>query len=206
MRAPALVAVGIAVIAITLLSGCAGGGPTTPNGSDAPTDSSPDPDPAPTDTPVEAAFTMPADCASMLPQERIDSFEAQGLILLGGPGGVYGEDYLLDPTPEEAAGGITCIWGDELIPESTVTISVAPLRADTRSGIVEELSGEGLTETPLDDAITYSRVGDEVSSPAIINVLRHNSWISVIEALGGEAFMEEALTISDEVASTVHAD
>ena len=122
-------------------------GPTTPINTDAPADSSPDASPEPTDTPIVAAFTMPDDCASMLPQARIDSFEAQGLILLGGPGGVYGEDYLLDPTPEEAAGGISCIWGDELVPESTVTISVAPLRADTRAGIVEELIGEGLTET-----------------------------------------------------------
>lgn len=191
-------------MAIALLSGCAGAAPATPNISDTPTDNSPDPEPS--DTPVDETFAMPADCVSMLPQERIDSFEAQGLVLLGGPGGLYGEDYLFDPTPEEAAGGITCIWGDELVPQSTVTVSVAPLRPDTRSGIVEDLIGQGLNETLLDDAISYSRVGDEVSSPAIINVLRNNSWVSVIEALGGEAFLEEALTISDEVAATVHAD
>ena len=149
---------------------------------------------------------MPSECAGILPAARIASFEAQGLVLLGGPGGLYGEDYLLDPTPEEAAGGITCIWGDELVPESTVTVSVAPLSPQTRSGIVEELIAQGLNETALDDAISYSRLGDEVSSPAIVNVLRNDSWISVIEALGGEAFLEEALTISDEVAEHVHAD
>ena len=90
---------------------------------------------------------MPSECSGILPPERIASFEAQGLILLGGPGGLYGEDYLLDPTPEEAAGGITCIWGDELIPESTVTVSVAPLSPQTRSGVVEELISQGLNET-----------------------------------------------------------
>ena len=172
MRARALVAVGIAATAIALLSGCAGGDPTTPERLEHPdgqlAGSRADRRPRPSES-----FAMPADCASMLPAERIDSFEAQGLVLLGGPGGLYGEDYLLDPTPEEAAGGITCIWGDELVPESTVTVSVAPLRADTRSGIVEELIDQGLNETPLEDAITYSRVGDEVSSPAIINVLRN---------------------------------
>jgi hypothetical protein len=194
----------MAAVAIALLSGCAAAEEKTPEVSQAPTDNSPAPEP--TETPTDEPFAMPSECAGILPTERIASFEAQGLILLGGPGGLYGEDYLLDPTPEEAAGGITCIWGDELVPESTVTVSVAPLSAQTRSGIVEELITQGLNETQLEDAISYSRLGDEVSSPAIVNVLRHDSWISVIEALGGEAFLEEALTICDEVAAQVHAD
>ena len=204
MRSRALLAVGTAAVTIALLSGCAAGGGTTPEISQGPTDNSPEPEPS--ETPTQEPFAMPSECAGILPEVRIASFEAQGLVLLGGPGGLYGDDYLLDPTPEEAAGGITCIWGDELVPESTVTVSVAPLSPDTRSGIVEELIEQGLNETPLADAISYSRLGDEVSSPAIVNVLRKNSWISVIEALGGEAFLEEALTISDEVAAHVHAD
>src|SRR5262249_32362390 len=134
------------------------------------------------------------------------SFESQNLELLGGPGGKYGEDYLLDPTPEELAGGITCIWGDELIPESTVTVSIAPLTPSTRSVVVEDLISQGLNEAVVGDSLTYSRLGDEVSSPAIINVLRDNTWISVIEALGGEAFLEEAILISDEIAAQTRAD
>ena len=204
MRSRVVLTAGMAAVAIALLSGCAAGEPSTPDPSRQPTDSSPEPEP--TETTIDEPFTMPTECAGILPPERISSFESQGLILLGGPGGLYGEDYLLDPTPEEAAGGITCIWGDELVPESTVTVSVAPLSAQTRSGIVDELISQGLNETELEDAISYSRLGDEVSSPAIVNVLRTNSWISVIEALGGEAFLEEALTISDEVAAHVHAD
>jgi hypothetical protein len=193
MRSRAFLAAGMAAVAIALLSGCAADGGATPEIS-------------PTETVEKEPFAMPTACAGILPEARITSFEAQGLILLGGPGGLYGEDYLLDPTPEEAAGGITCIWGDEQVPESTVTVSVAPLSAATRSGIVEELIGQGLNETPLEDAISYSRLGDEVSSPAIVNVLRTHTWISVIEALGGEAFLEEAITITDEVAAHVHAD
>ena len=204
MGARALLAVGAAATTIALLSGCAAGAPSVPAPSDSPTSNATDPEP--TDTPTAVPFAMPTDCGDLLPQARIDSFESQGLVLLGGPGGLYGEDYLLDPTPEEAAGGVTCIWGDELVPESTVTVSVAPLNTENRSGIVEELIGQGLNEAPLADAITYSRLGDEVSSPAIVNVLRNHSWISVIEALGGEAFLEEALTISDEVAQHLHAD
>ena len=204
MRARVLVAAGMAAAAIALLSGCAAGDGSSPEASPTATDDSPQPEP--TETPTDEPFTMPTECADILPETRITSFESQGLVLLGGPGGIYGEDYLLDPTPEEAAGGITCIWGDELVPESTVTVSVAPLSPETRSGVIEEPVAQGLNETELADAISYSRLGDEVSSPAIVNVLRNNSWISVIEALGGEAFLEEAITISDEVAAHVHAD
>jgi hypothetical protein len=204
MRSRAVLATGYVAVAIALLSGCTAGPGTTPQTSPGATDNSPEPEPS--ETPTDQPFAMPDDCSGILPPQRIDSFKAQGLVLLGGPGGLYGDDYLLDATPEEAAGGITCIWGDELVPESTVTVSVAPLRPETRSGIVEDLVAQGLNETPLDDAISYSRLGDEVSSPAIVNVLRNDNWISVIEALGGEAFLEEALTISDEVAVTVHAD
>lgn len=204
MRARALVVAGIALSTIALLSGCASGGAGSPNVSDTPGDVSSEPEAS--ETPSAEPFSMPDDCTELLPEPRIASLEAQGLLLLGGPGGLYGEDYLLDPTPEEVAGGITCVWGDELVPGSTVTVSIAPLSADTRSAIIEGLVAQGLNETPLADAITYSRVGDEVSSPAIINVLRNNTWISVIEALGGEAFLEEALTICDEVATHLHAD
>jgi hypothetical protein len=204
MRSRVLLAVAVAATAIALLSGCAAGEGSTTDSSPGPTDNSPQPEPS--ETPTEEPFTMPTECSGILPTVRIASFEAQGLVLLGGPGGLYGENYLLDPTPEEAAGGITCIWGDELVPESTVTVSVAPLSPETRSGIIEELISQGLNETELEHAISYSRLGDEVSSPAIVNVLRTNSWISVIEALGGEAFLEEAITISDEVAAQVHAD
>ena len=81
--------------------------------------------------PTARTFTMPADCLGILPQSRQDAFASQGLVLLGGPGGQF-EQYYADPTPEEQAGGISCIWGDEDVPESTVTVSVAPLTASTR--------------------------------------------------------------------------
>lgn len=141
----------------------------------------------------------------MLPQTRLDAFAHDKLVLLGGPGGLYGDTYLLEKTPEEQAGGITCIWGDEAVATSTITISVAPLSPATRAGIVANLVSQNLNEGQLPGAITYSQLGDEVSSPAVLNVLRNQSWISVIEALGGEVFFDEATTIQGEVAAQVSA-
>lgn len=157
----------------------------------------------PTQAPVDLTFAMPADCLGILPQSRQDSFASQGLVLLGGPGGQF-EQYYADPTPEELVGGISCIWGDEAVPESTITISVAPLTAATRGSVVDNLIAQGLNEAPLDDGISYAQLGDENSAPAILNVIRDDSWVSVIEALGGEAFFSEAVELAGEVADQVY--
>src|SRR5690606_17805503 len=144
------------------------------------------PSTTPTTPPAtDPEFTQPESCTGLVTEERAADFEARGLELLGGPGGRYGEDYLADPTPEERAGGITCIWGDESRPDSTVTVSVAPVSAGTRAAIIDDLVSQGLNEATTVDGITYGQTGDEVSAPAIVNYVRTDSWISVILARGG---------------------
>ncbi len=91
------------------------------------------------------------------------------------------------------------------MPESTVTVSVAPLTDGTRAGVVDNLIAQGLNEAVLDDGISYAQLGDENSAPAILNIVRDDSWISVIEALGGEAFFDEAVELASEVADQVYS-
>jgi hypothetical protein len=200
MRTTRIAIVPIALVIALSLSAC-GGEPEA-----APTDEqtgTPTPTSEPTEAPSERTFAMPADCLGVLPQSRQDSFASQGLVLLGGPGGQY-EQYYADPTPEEQAGGISCIWGDEAVPESTITVSVAPLTASTRGGVIDNLIGQGLNEATLDDGISYAQLGDENSAPAILNIIRDDSWVSIIEALGGEAFFDEAVELAGEVADQVY--
>jgi hypothetical protein len=190
----------IAVAAVLALAGC-GGEPSAQ-----PTDvasEAPSPTATATEPPAERVFTMPEDCTGLLPASRQDAFAEQGLVLLGGPGGQF-EQYYADPTPEEQAGGISCIWGDEDVPESTVTVSVAPLTPSTRSAVVDDLISQGLNEAVLDDGISYAQLGDENSAPAVLNIIRDDSWISVIEALGGEAFFDEAVELAGEAAVQVY--
>jgi hypothetical protein len=191
----------IAVAIALSLAACGGepSGEPTQEATETPTPTS-EPTEAP---PSERTFAMPADCLGILPQSRQDSFASQNLVLLGGPGGQF-EHYYADPTPEELVGGISCIWGDENVPESTITISVAPLTASNRATVVDNLIGQGLNEAPLDDGISYAQLGDEVSAPAILNIIRDDSWVSVIEALGGEAFFDEAVELASEVADQVY--
>lgn len=150
-------------------------------------------------------FTMPADCTTILPQSRLDAFAEQNLELLGGPGGVYGDEYFFDPTPEQLAGGISCVYAEDGVDLSSLLISVAPITAANRAGIVNDLTAQGLNEATTDDgAVTYSQQGDEGVVPAIYNVITDDSWISVISTFGGEVFYEEAVTLATEVAGEVY--
>jgi hypothetical protein len=186
----------VALTAVLALAGCASEAPVdeTPVET-APT--TPSATPEPTEDPE--TFTMPTECATLLPEDRIANFAVQGLALLGGPGGKYGTDYLADPTPEESAGGMTCIWGFDDTDFASVTISVAPLSPDDRAGVVTSLIEQGLNESIEGNTTTYAQQGDADSQPAIINVLRADSWISVIETVGGEEFYAEAVMLAGDV-------
>jgi hypothetical protein len=195
----------VAALGLALLTGCAP--PTAPDGGEtdaaAPTATA---TPTATTAPASAVFELPARCADILAPETTAAFESGGRELLGGPDGRYGENYFGDPTPEEQAGGITCVWGDEDDAASTVIVSVAPVSTATRSGIVSALIDSGLVESTTDGGLTYARIGDEVSAPAELHVIRSESWISVIEAVGGEDRFREAGELVDEVTEHVYVE
>lgn len=194
---------GAAVVALALLTGCA---PDPATGGESP---EPETEPTPTGVSTEAPsgvreFEMPDACVDIITAETAARFAADGLDLLGGPDGLYGEEYFAEPTPEERAGGITCVWGDEEAPATTVIVSVAPVTASNRSGIVSDLIAAGLIESQIEGAISYSRIGDEVSAPGELHVIRTDSWISVIEAVGGEDRFQHATELVDEVTAQVY--
>ncbi len=196
MRVTAIVS---ATLLCALLAGCAEQPP-----ADAGPSSGPSAEPSASETAAAVAdvFGLPDACLDILPASRLAQFDADGLVLLGGPDGLYGDDYLLDPSPEQRAGGITCIWGPPDTELSTVAISVAPLTASNRAAIVEDLAvSQGLNESVGEDATYYWQLGDSDHQPAILNVLAADSWISVIETIGGDATYAQA----EELAAEVHA-
>jgi hypothetical protein len=193
-----------AASSLALLLGVAGCGAETPAPivTASPT-ATPTPTPTPTQSATALAFVLPKDCATALPASRLAAFDDAGLALLGGPGGKYGEHYLADPTPEENAGGITCIWGDDETDVSSITVSIAPLGA-TRPAIVQSLLDQGLNEAIDGELTLYAQQGDEEAAPAVLNVLRTDSWISVIQTVGGTAAFDEAITVAEEAASIAY--
>jgi hypothetical protein len=190
----------LAVALLVVLAGCAAEEPPQA----APTASATEaPEPTATPESVKLTFAMPTDCTEMVPQSRIDAFEAEGIILLGGPGGKY-TDYLSDATPEEQAGGISCIWGFADSEVSSFTISVAPLTAATRPAVIASFAEQGLNEQVVGDGVAYGVQGDRTLDPAIMNVLRGESWISVIATIGGTDSYNQSVEIAQEVHDSVY--
>ena len=87
---------------------------------------------------------------------------------------------------------------------SVVTVSVAPVSAASRADIVAQLIDQGLNEGISGDATVYWQEGDTEEQPAIINVIRAGSWISVIQTIGGPDAYDEALAIADEAHASTY--
>ena len=190
----------LAVALLAVLAGCSAAETPQETPTAAATEA---PEPTATPEPVDLVFTMPTDCTAMVPQSRVDAFSAEGIILLGGPGGKYA-DYLTDATPEEQAGGISCIWGFEDSEVSSFTISVAPLTAATRPDVIASFTEQGLNEQVAGDGVAYGVQGDRTLDPAIMNVLRGDSWISVIATIGGTDSYNQSVEIAQEVHDLVY--
>jgi hypothetical protein len=195
-----ILAIPLILAAGITLAACTGAPEAAPTASET---STPAPAPTETEAPAPTVFQLPADCTTVLPETRQQAFAADGIDLLGGPGGMY-PDYYADPTPEEQAGGISCVWGDEDAPETTLTVSIAPLSGDTRGLIVDDLIAQGLNEAEVDGGISYAQIGDDNSAPAVLNILRADSWISVVQATGGEDAFNQAVQLADEAAGQAY--
>ena len=195
-------AIATAALLGVMLAGC---GQQAQPGSQPSSEPSTEPSASETAAPAVEAFGLPTACVDILPASRQQLFEANGDVLLGGPGGVYGDEYLQGLSPEQEAGGITCIWGPPDTEVSTVTVSVAPLTAANRSAIVDDLAlSQGLNETTGESATYYWLLGDRDHQPAILNVLTEDSWISVIQTIGGIDNYADAEKIAAEVHDQVY--
>jgi hypothetical protein len=183
------------------LVGCSNADPEPTATPDAP---APVVTPTTTPTPEPRVFSLPDSCDAIFPQTRVDSWESEGIILLGGPDGKYGNAYLNDETPEERAGGISCIWGYEDSEVSSFTVSVAPLAQDTRAGIVESFTEQGLNETTDATGTVFSVQGDTTLNPAVFNRLVGQGWVSVLATIGGPEAYAESVAIADEVSALVY--
>lgn len=196
---------GASMAGVLLLSGCSLlGGDANPTANPTTTPS------ATASAPVEETFTEPADCTTILPKSQVDSYAAEKIVLLAGPGGIYGDELIPDPTPETLAGGISCYFGyDSTDPEGVdiySVISVVPVNETNRADIVQSLLDQGLNEGEnAAGESTYAIMGDSGANiPAILNVVNDTSWISVISVFGGETFFEENVAIAGLVHDQVY--
>jgi hypothetical protein len=199
---------GAATASVLFLSGCS----LFPSGEPTPTATNTDAVPTPTETvdPGEGTFAVPSDCLSILPKSQADSYAAESIVLLAGPGGIYGGELIPDPTPEMLEGGVSCYFGYDNDDPNQIqiysVISAAPVTPANRDSIIETLLSQGLNEgTNAAGHSTFSILGDsDANVPAMFNVVSGDSWISVISVFGGEAFFEENVAIAELVRDQVY--
>ena len=185
------------------LAGCA---PTeSPTAGPNPTETT-QPTGGPTETPVQTEFfSMPADCTSILPAAQVDTFAADGIVLLAGPGGKYGNELITDPTPEMVAGGISCYFGvdneDLTLLRVNFLVSAVSLDATNRQNVIDDLSSQGLARAMNERGeVTFGILGvSEGQSTANYNVIASDSWISVLSSDGGEAAFVAIVSLANDV-------
>jgi hypothetical protein len=190
-------------IVMLMLAGCAP--MTTPTAGPNPTDTT-QPTIDPTEIPVQTEFfSMPADCTGILPAAQVDAFAADGVVLLAGPGGKYGNELITDPTPEMIAGGISCYFGidneDLTLLRVKLLVSAVPLDATNRQAVIDDLSSQGLARAMNERGeVTFGILGvSEGQTTANYNVIASDSWISVLSSDGGEAAFLAIVSLANDV-------
>lgn len=199
---------GAATASVLLLSGCS----LFPSGEPTPSATATDSAPTPTESASagDGTFAVPNDCLTILPKSQVDSYADENIVLLAGPGGVYGGELIPDPTPEMLEGGISCYFGYDNDDPNQIQIysvvSAAPVTPANRDSIGETLLGQGMNEgTNAAGYTTFSILGDtDANVPAMFNVISEDSWISVISVFGGETFFEENVAIAELVRDQVY--
>lgn len=198
-----------ALLLVATLTGCAA--EPTPTAEQTPTaEVTVEPTAEPTIPVATESFTMPEDCTGILPTKTIDKFAADGVIVLAGPGGKYGNELITDPTPEMEVGGISCYFGvdneDPNLLKVTLLVSAAPLDAASRDAVMSDLTAQGLLEAQDERGdVSFGILGgSEGQTTANYNVIAADSWISVISSKGGEKAYLAAVDLANAVHSATY--
>lgn len=213
MQVPSISSLGRTAFAVSaivaLLAGCAA--EIEPTAEPSPTaETTVEPTAEPTTPVATESFSLPDDCTGILPAKTIDKFAADGIILLAGPGGKYGNELITDPTPEMDIGGISCYFGvdneDPNLLRISVLVSAAPLDAASRDAVIADLTAQGLLEAQDERGdVSFGILGgSEGQTTANYNVIAADSWISVISAKGGEKAYLAAVDLTNAVHSATY--
>lgn len=188
----------LAIVLATFLAGC------TPQSAD------PDPSPsasassAPSETPVEEStvFVAPVDCTGLLGAALEAEVLGAGNVLFSGPGGIG--IYPGDSVGQDGGTPFACLYGKDMVDLSTFEIAAQGLTQDAHEGVLAELSTRGMTETTAGDTVTFAQEGTEGGEPAVIHVLRPDSWITVYSTFGGAASLAKITGWAEIVATQVY--
>ena len=127
---------------------------------------------------------------------------AGGGVLFSGLGGAG-----IYPGPSIAQDGgspLSCLYGKDMVDLSTFEFAAQELSQDGHDGTIAELRSRGMTQTTDGDAVTFTQSGDEGTTPAIIHILKPDSWVTVYSTFGGATRLAEITGWAQTVETQVY--
>lgn len=183
-----IVGTAVALSLLWALTGCDPAGPPSPEPSSSPSTSTP-PSPSPSPTEEPAVFVAPTSCTGLLGAALEAEILGSGAVLFSGPGGTG-----LYPGPSVGQDGgtpLACLYGKDMVDLSTFELAVQGLTPSAHEGVLAELETRGMTEVADADTVTFTQTGDEGATPAIIHILKPDSWVTVYSTFGGAASLSK---------------
>jgi hypothetical protein len=165
-----------------ILAGC---GPVVATPTPSPSASSePEASPSPTPTPEAGGFTAPTSCTELLGADLEADILATGVVLFSSTDGTG----IYAPIASTQDGGdpFSCWYGKDGVDLSSFEFAAQPITStDEHEGIVAVLGAAGFASSTDGDVVTFVQTGDEGTTPAIVHVVRPDSWFTVFSAFGG---------------------
>ena len=158
-----------------------------------------EPPPAP-EAPVALVFSPPTSCVNLLPEVFVAELAADGIELVRGPGSPSTEPIYTDgQTPEELAGGLSCLFGLPNDEESglSILLSAAPIDPTIRPKVIENLVTQKLNVGQTSDGtgLTYWIWGDSETVSALHNELFQDAWYSALLQPGGRPAYDQGVAL-----------
>lgn len=154
--------------------------------------------------PASLTYVPPADCTTLLPEAAVADLQSRGIQLVRGPGSPSAETiYVEGQTPEELAGGLSCLFAvpGEEDTGITIILSAAAVDQSIRPAVIDAFLDEGLNvgQTGDGQGLTYWRWGDDVNVTALHNALYQDSWYSALIQPGGRAAYDQGVVLVDQM-------
>lgn len=159
-------------------------------------------EPSPTSVPAPATkvFEPASTCTEMLGSVLEDEILAGGYTLFSSTS-AGGSHYPIAST--QSGDPYSCWYGVDGVDLSTFEIAAQRLGATERDGVAALLSSKGFTNTGEGDVATWVMEGDQGQKPAIVHVLRADSWLTAFSAYGGakqvETLSRYLTTVADQL-------
>lgn len=191
-----------ALVAVAGLTACTPDDPTPEaEASAAPADTVDAPEP-PAETPPPLTFTAPRTCSELL-GPLLESEIAEGGYELFSSTAGSGKHYPIAST-QWSGDTFSCWYGVDQVDLSTFEIAAQGLVPGEKDATGAKLAGEGFTSTTDGDAVTLVKDGNQGGEPAIVHVLRTDSWLTGYSEYGGAAQVATLTGYLATVADTLY--